>query len=132
MKGGESQLCSPISVLLLTVPEAVSPYTKGADQLCGSFSEFILAVPEAVLSHIRVRSRSVVQFIPCVAPCCSRGSLVPYKSKEHQFHQVLALQGRLAQGIRVPMIFGKLRAYTILKAMGRTKLIHPVIAVLSV
>ena len=45
----------------------------------------LLAVPEAVSSHTKVRSRSAVQSILSLAPRCPRGSLVPYKSKEHQF-----------------------------------------------
>ena len=45
----------------------------------------LLAVPEAVLSHTKTRSRSAVQSILSLAPRCPRGSLVPYKSEEHQF-----------------------------------------------
>ena len=55
------------------------------------FPRLLLAVPEAVSSHTKTRSRSAVQSIFCVATCCPRGSLVPYKSEETQFHQVLAL-----------------------------------------
>ena len=51
----------------------------------------LLAVPEAVSSDTKMRSISAVQSIFCVAPCCPRGSLVPYKSEENQFHPVLAL-----------------------------------------
>ena len=93
---------------------------RRADQLRSSFSVLLFAVPEAVSSHSKVRSRSAVQFILCVAPRCPRGSLfpykskeqiscavhslccsllsqtlVPYKSEENQFHPVLALQGRV-------------------------------------
>ena len=68
MKGGSNQLCSPISVCLLAVQEADS-------------------------SHTKARTRSPVQSINCVAPRCPRGSLVPYKSEENQFHPVLALLG---------------------------------------
>ena len=49
------------------------------------FSVLLLAVPEAVLSHNKTRSRSAVQSFPSLAPCCPRGSLVPYQSEEHQF-----------------------------------------------
>ena len=58
---------------------------RGADQLCSLSSVLLLAVPEAVSSHTKARSRSAVQSILCVAPRCPRGSLVPYKSEEHQF-----------------------------------------------
>ena len=33
-----------------------------------------------------------MQSIICVAPRCPRGSFVPYKIDEHQFHPVLASQ----------------------------------------
>ena len=56
-------------------------------------SVLLLAVPEAVSSHTKMRSRSAVQSIFCVGPRCPRGSLVPYKSEENQFHPVLALLG---------------------------------------
>ena len=49
------------------------------------FSVLLLNVPEAVSSHTKTRSRSAVQSIPSLAPCCPRGSLVPYQSEEHQF-----------------------------------------------
>ena len=49
------------------------------------FPLFLLAVPEAVLSNTKTRSRSAVRSILCLAPCCPRGSLGPYKSEEHQF-----------------------------------------------
>ena len=55
---------------------------RGADQLCSLSSVLLLAVPEAVSSHTKARSRSPVHFIPCVAPRCPRGSLVPYESEE--------------------------------------------------
>ena len=55
----------------------------------------LLAVPEAALSHTKTRNKSAVQSIFCVAPPCpSRGSLIPYKSKENQFHPALASLGR--------------------------------------
>ena len=76
MKGGANQLFSPISLLLL-------------------------AIPKAVLSHTKARSRSPVQSILCDATRCPRGSLVPYKSKENQFHPVLALQGRVPRCIKL-------------------------------
>ena len=95
MKGGADQLYSILSVLLLSVPEAVCSIVKGgADQLCSQTSVLLIAVPEAVLSHTKARSRSDVQSILCVASRCPRGSLVPYKSEENQFHPVLASQGR--------------------------------------
>ena len=65
----------------------------GADQLC-TFFGLILTVPEAVSSHTKVKIRSDVQSILCFALHCPSGSLVQYKTKEHQFHPVLALQGR--------------------------------------
>ena len=51
------------------------------------FSVLLLAVQEVVSSHTKkkTRSRSAVQSILSLAPCCPRGSLVPYKSEEHQF-----------------------------------------------
>ena len=52
-----------------------------------------LAVAEAVSPHTKMRSRSAVQSIFCDAPRCPRGSLVPYKSVENQFHLVLASLG---------------------------------------
>ena len=92
VKGGADQLCSQTSVLLIAVPEAVCSMVKGgADQLCSQTSVLLIAVPEAVLSHTKARSRSDVQSILCVASRCPRGSLVPYKSEENQFHPVLAL-----------------------------------------
>ena len=39
------------------------------------------------------KSRSARQSILCVAPGCPRGSIVPYKNKENQFHPVLASPG---------------------------------------
>ena len=57
------------------------------------FSVLLLAVPEAVSSHTKTRSRSAVQSILSLAPRCPRGSLVPYKSDEHQFHPVLVSLG---------------------------------------
>ena len=61
-------------------------------------SMLLLTVPEAVSSHTKARSRSAVQSINfeqdlSLAPRCPRGSLVPYKSEENQFHPVLALPG---------------------------------------
>ena len=47
-----------------------------------SSAMLLLAVPEAFSSHTKTRSRSSVQYIFCVAPCCPRGSLVPYKNEE--------------------------------------------------
>ena len=44
------------------------------------FSVLLLPVLEAVLSYTKTRSRSAVQSILNLAPCCPRGSLVPYKS----------------------------------------------------
>ena len=49
----------------------------------------LLAVPEAVSSHTKVRSRSAVQSILCVAPRYPRGSLVPYKSEDNHFSGAL-------------------------------------------
>ena len=40
-----------------------------------------------------------MQSILCVDPRCPRGSLVPYKSEENQFHLVLA-----SLGLGAPMI----------------------------
>ena len=57
------------------------------------FPMLLFAVPETVFSHTKTRSKSAVQSIFCVAPRCPRGSLVPYKSEENQFHSVLALLG---------------------------------------
>ena len=57
------------------------------------FPILLLTVSEAVLFHTKMRSRSAVQSLFCVAPCCLRGSLVSYKSQENQFHPVLALLG---------------------------------------
>ena len=54
----------------------------GVDQLCRVSSVFLLTVPEAVSSQNEGRSKSAVQSNFCVAPCCLRGSLVPYKSEE--------------------------------------------------
>ena len=44
----------------------------------------LLAVPDAFSSHRKVRSRSAVHSVLSFSPRCSRGSLVPYKSEEHQ------------------------------------------------
>ena len=49
------------------------------------FSVLLLPVTEVVSSHTETRSRSAVQSILSLAPRCLRGSLVPYKSEEHQF-----------------------------------------------
>ena len=46
----------------------------------------LLAVPAAISSQTKVRSKSAVQSILCVAPHCPRGSPVPYKSEKNQFH----------------------------------------------
>ena len=56
-----------------------------------TFPMLLLAVQEAVSTHTKTRSRSAVQSIFSVAPCCPRGNLVPYKIEENQFHPVLAL-----------------------------------------
>ena len=57
-----------------------------------SLAMLLLAVPEAVSSHTKnEEQRKAVQFIFCVAPRCSRGSLIPYQNEENQFHPVLAL-----------------------------------------
>ena len=74
MKGEADQLCIQSSVLLITVPDAVSLDNEG-----------------------RINSQFNSQFNFCPAPCCPRGSLAPYKSKENQFHLVLALQGLFPQ-----------------------------------
>ena len=72
--------------------------------MCSTLSGLLLTVPEAVLSDTKVRSRSAVQSILFVAPPCPRGSLVPYKSEENQFHPVLALQGRVPRCPDVQLI----------------------------
>ena len=64
-------------------------HKRGADQLFSPFFILLLAVPEAVLSHIKVRSRSALLSNLCVAPCCPRGSLIPYKSEEHHIFGAL-------------------------------------------
>ena len=33
-----------------------------------------------------------MQSIPSLAPCCARGSLVPYQSEEHQFCGALLME----------------------------------------
>ena len=54
------------------------------------FSMLLLAFPDAVSSHKKTSSKSAVQTIFCVIPHRPRGSLIPYKSEENQFHPVLA------------------------------------------
>ena len=93
----------------LLFPEAVLAYTKvrsGSACTANTFVTFVWTetasgnseehylctsslFPEAVLSYTKVRSRSAVKSIICVDPCCTRGSLVPYKSKEHHFCRAL-------------------------------------------
>ena len=68
------------------------------------FSVLLLAVPEAVSSHIKARSRSAVQSILRLAPCCPIGSLVPYKSDEHQFCEAL-LTERTVCGVLADKMF---------------------------
>ena len=75
-----------------------------------SFPMLLLAVPEAVSSHTKIRSRSAVQSIFCVAPRCPRGKLVPYKSEENLFHPVLALLGRVPRCLwSQTLLLGSLR-----------------------
>ena len=40
---------------------------------------------------VLVEEKKMTRFL-CVAPCCSRGSLVHWESEENQFHPVLAMQ----------------------------------------
>ena len=99
MKGGADQLCSLSSVLLLSVPEAVSSNNEGRSR---SAVQSILCVaplcPEAVSSHIKAKSLSAVQSNLYVAPLCPRGSLVPYKSEEHQFCEALLKERTVLAG----------------------------------
>ena len=91
---GADQQCSLSSVLLLSIPEAVLTHTKAWSRSAVQSINFkLLAVPYAVSSHTKARSRSANQFQLFTAPRCPRGSLVPYKSEENQFHAVLALLG---------------------------------------
>ena len=87
--------CTADLLLIFVWDETASETARSKTENIHSFpfSTLLLAVPEAVLSHTKTRSRSAVQPIFCVAPCCTRGSLVPYKSDENQFHPVLALLG---------------------------------------
>ena len=58
----------------------------------------LLAVPEAVSSHKKVRSKSAVESILSLDPRCPRGSLVPYKSAEHQFWGALLTERTVCAG----------------------------------
>ena len=79
-------------ILLLAVSEVVLSHTESSSRSAlQSINIELLAVPEEVLSHIESRSWSAVQSILCVAPCCPRGSYVPYKSKEQIIFAVHSL-----------------------------------------
>ena len=88
---------SPAELMLLPVvwDETASGTARSKTENVHSipFPMLLLAVLEAVSSHTKTRSRSAVQSIFCITPCCPRGNLVPYKSEENQFHPVLASLG---------------------------------------
>ena len=77
-----------------------SPIFQNEEQIsCVVHSLYcFLLFPETFLSRTKVRSRSVVQSILCIAPCCSRSSVVPYKSKEHHFCGALLTERTLLAG----------------------------------
>ena len=75
-----STLCSSLSHSHSRPYQSEEQISCSVHNLCCS-----LLFPEAVSSNIKVRSKSAVPSILCVAPCCPRGSLIPYKSEEHHF-----------------------------------------------
>ena len=79
--------CTADLLLVFVWDESASGTARsniGNGMECISFV-LLLAVPEAVSLNTKPRSRSAVQSILSLAPRCPRGSLVPYKSEEHQF-----------------------------------------------
>ena len=83
--------CTADLLLVLVWDETASgtARSKTESRQLSPFPMLLLAVPEAVSSHTKTRSRSAVQSILSLAPRCPRGSLVPYKSEEHQFSGAL-------------------------------------------
>ena len=83
----------PADLLLVFVLDKNASETarsKTDSRQLSPFSMLLLAVPDAVSSHKKTSSKSALQSIFCVIPHCPRGSLIPYKSEENQFHPVLA------------------------------------------
>ena len=88
---------SKTSVLLLTVPEAVSSHTKARSSSAvqsSNFEQNLCLAPRCPRgSLVPYNSEEQISFNSFCAPRCPRGSLVPYKCEGNQFHPVLASLG---------------------------------------
>ena len=75
-------------VLLLTVPETVSPHTKARSRSAiqsTNFKQNLCLAPRCPRgSLVPYNSEEQISFNSFHAPGCPRGSLVPYKSEENQ------------------------------------------------
>ena len=92
---------SKTSVLLYTLPEAVSSHTKARRRSAVqsiNFVQNLFCAPLCTIgSLVPYSSEEHINFNSCQALHCPRGSLVPYKSEENQINPVLVWIGPGAQ-----------------------------------
>ena len=79
---GIGEIRSPKWCSLLFQRQFYPRMKRGADQRCSLASILLLTVPKAVSFYNEGRSKSALNSNFCVAPRCPRGSLVPHKSEE--------------------------------------------------